>query len=149
MRARGALVLLGVLLLVGCPSGKSSPPATSSAIVLTFADEAAILAADATSAPVASAIFAVGTSRSQKLSMRETALQKLREQAPASAVVLAGDLLESPFRGSNDEALRRDAVVALVAIGTPDALAALERGKKNDLDVGVLAARLTRRKEGK
>jgi hypothetical protein len=135
-------VLFLALVLTGCPSGKSAPPSSTSQVP-TFGDEKSILLADATTAPVQSALVSLGEDRSKRLSLRTTALKKLQEQAPHAAVLLADALVESTFRSSDDETLRKDSVQVLVQIGTPEAQDALDRGKKNNLDVGILAARLT------
>lgn len=145
------LVAVGLLLvLAGCPSGTSSPPSSRNSVVPDLATEQQVLAVDASSAAVQSVLTVLAEDRTKRLSLRTIALKKLQEAAPRAAVLLADNLVESPFRSSDDdEALRRDAVSVLVAIGTPEAQDALERGKKNDLDVGILAAQLTPRKEGK
>jgi hypothetical protein len=109
----------------------------------TFTDEASVLAADATTAPVQSALVSLGEDRTKRLRLRTTALKKLEEQAPHAAVLLADALVESTFHASDDETLRKDSVQVLVQIGTPEAQDALVRGKQNNLDVGILAARLT------
>jgi hypothetical protein len=145
------VTFLLALVLTGCPGGPSKSPSSQLAqsrdAALTFTDEAAVLKADASIAPIQSALANLALDSSQRATLRYAALRKLEEQAPSVALPLADRFASDTTRSKDADFLRENAVGVLVRSKEPVAKAALERLTKTSIEIGILVARLSR-KEG-
>jgi hypothetical protein len=129
--------------------------ASASSPASALADESAVVKADASTAPVQSALQALALNTAKTPTYRLSCLRKLEEVGSGGAVPTAEQLALDASRSSSGDFLRRNATAVLCRIsssGSPfaaQARSALAKVRASSLEGAILVERLVRNTGGK